>query len=210
MLFDKNNINTRFEQVIKLTWEIFQCKVGNGLISISKEASMQLQFAYILQNLISIFIYEKDENVEIQLEKTVYPNDIPCEVDMFVIIKKGNHEHNIAIEMKCYREYASSGGKRGAGDIFMKDVYKDIEKLETYLNANICQSTMLLIMNDYENFIYPKNKVSKCWDYDISYDYRLTPKQLTTPIGGKDVSITINNEYVFNWTKFGVYYFLAL
>jgi hypothetical protein len=50
-VFDGENINNRFNKVIKMAWKIFQCKVGNGLIDIYKEASMQLQFAYILQNL---------------------------------------------------------------------------------------------------------------------------------------------------------------
>ena len=210
MLFDEININNRFEQVIKMAWEIFQCKVGNGLINIYKEASMQLHFAYILQNLIPVFIYEKDENVEIHLEKTVCYNNSSSEVDMFVIIHKGNNDYNIAIEMKCYREYASSGGKRGATDIFMKDVYVDIEKLENYKLNNICQNTVLLIMNDLDRLVYPKNKDSKCWDYDISNNFTLIPKKLTTPIGGKDILININNNYIFKWTKFGKYYFLAL
>jgi len=210
MLLDEININKRFEQVIKMAWEIFQCKVGNGLINIYKEASMQLQFAYIIQNLIPVFIYENDENVEIQLEKTVYYNDLSSKVDMFVIITKGKDEYKIGIEMKCYREYAASGGKRGATDIFMKDVYVDIEKLENYKSNNICQSTLLLIMNDLENLINPKKMDTKCWDYNISNNFILYPKHLITPIGGKNISIKINNHYNFKWTKFGKFYFLAL
>jgi len=171
---------------------------------------MQLQFAYILQNLIPVFIYEKDENIEIQLEKTVYYNNTSSEVDMFVIITKGKNEYKIGIEMKCYREFAASGGKRGATDIFMKDVYVDIEKLENYRINNVCQNTSLLIMNDLENLINPKKTDSKCWDYNISNDFVLYPKHLTTPIGGKKISIKINNEYNFKWTKFGKYYFLML
>ena len=210
MLFNELYIDKRFEQVINLAWEIFQCKVGNGLINIYKEASMQLQFAYILQNLIPAFIYEKDEYVEIQLEKTVYYNNISSEIDMFLNILKGKNEIKIAIEMKCYREFAASGGKRGATDIFMKDVYVDIEKLENYIKNDICQYTFLIIMNDLENLIYPKKIDSKCWDYNISQGFILEPKHLTTPIGGKDISIEIKNNYNFKWTKFGKYYFLIL
>ena len=211
MLFDEKNINKRFEQVINMAWEIFQCKVGNGLVNINKEASMQLQFAYVVQNLIPVFLYEKDEMVEIQLEKTVYLDKKNSnEVDMFIIINKGNNVYNIAIEMKCYREIASSGGKRGATDIFLKDVYVDIEKLENYKEKNICHSTFLLVMNDLERLVYPKNKDAKCWDYDISNNFVLSPKKLTTPIGGKEISIKIKNQYNFKWTKAGNYYFLVL
>jgi hypothetical protein len=212
--FDRENVNNRFNQVIKMAWEIFQCKVGNGLIDIYKEASMQLQFAYILQNLIPVFIYKKDENVEIELEKTLYYNDKPLgEVDMFVVIRKGNNKpHNIAIEMKCYKEQASSGGKRGATDIFMKDVYVDIEKLENYKSKGTCQDTVLLVMTDLKRLVHPKNKDAKCWDYDISDGSSiLEPKELHTPIGGKeDISIKINNQYLFKWTEADKYYFLIL
>jgi len=211
-IFDRENINNRFNLVIKMAWEIFQCKVGNGLIDIYKEASMQLQFAYILQNLIPVFIYEKDENVEIELEKTVAYNGKTREIDIFVVIHKGNNKpHNIAIEMKCYKEQASSGGKRGATDIFMKDVYVDLEKLENYKSNDICQDTLLLVMTDLERLVSPKNKEAKCWDYDISDGFILSPKTLSTPIGGKeDISIKINNEYLFKWTKADKYYFLIL
>jgi len=211
MLFDVRNINNRFEQVVKMAWEIFQCKVGNGLIDINKEASMQLHFAYLLQNLIPTFIYENDESVDIQLEKTVFLNEKrPNEVDMFVIIKKGSNVYNIGIEMKCYKEFASSGGKRGAIDIFFKDVYVDIEKLENYKAENICQGTFLLVMNDMERLVYPEIKDGKFWDYDISNDFELNPKELITPIGGKEISIKITNKYKFKWTKSGNYYFLLL
>jgi hypothetical protein len=165
------------------------------------------------QNLIPIFIYEEDEKVEIELEKTVKYNNKSCEVDIFVVIHKGNNKpHNFAIEMKCYKEQASSSdGKRGATDIFMKDVYVDIEKLENYKSKGICQDTILLVMTDLERFVRPKNKDAKCWDYDISDDtYIEGPKELRTPIGGKDVLIKITNQYIFNWTEVNKYYFLIL
>jgi len=210
-VFDRENINNRFNQVIKMAWEIFQCKVGNGLIDIYKEASMQLQFAYILQNLIPVFIYEEDEKVEIELEKTVKYNNKSCEVDIFVVIHKGNSDYKIAIEMKCYKKQASSGGNRGTTDIFMKDVYVDLEKLENYKSKGICQDTVLFVMTDLERLVCPKNRDAKCWDYDISNDFILSPKTLSTPIGGKeDISIKINNQYLFKWTKADKYYFLIL
>jgi len=210
MLFDELSINTRFEQVIRMAWEIFQCKVGNEFLTIYKEASMQLQFAYILQNLIPVFIYEKDEDIKIELEKTVKYNNISSEVDMFVTIKKGGNEYKIGIEMKCYRKIAASGKPRGAANIFMKDVYEDIVKLENYISNNICQNTFLLVMNDLENLVNPKKTDTKCWDYNVSNGFILNPKHLTTPVGGKNISIKINNQYKFNWTKFGSFYFLVL
>lgn len=211
MLFGDDDFFKRLRMSISEAWEIFQNKVGNCLISINKEASMQLQYAYILQSLVPLIIYSNDETIEIELEKTVkLNNNSTYEIDIFLIGKKNNTIHNIAIEMKCYREYASSGGKRGATDIFMKDVYVDIEKLENYILNNICQDKVFLLMNDLERLVYPKNRDAKCWDYDISNNYHLTPKEIITPIGGQDQFIKITGEYIFSWIKKGNYYFLEL
>jgi len=211
MMFHENDFFKRLNLSISEAWKVFQFKVGNGLITLSKEASMQLQYAYILQNLVPLIIYNNDEKIDIELEKTVKSNDGSTnEIDVFVIGKKGKNICKIAIEMKCYREYASSGGKRGATDIFMKDVYVDIEKLEKYIVNNICQYKYLLVVNDLERLVNPKNKDAKCWDYDISNNYNLVPKEINTPIGGKDQLIKINGNYVFNWNKKGDYYFLIL
>ena len=211
MLFNEDDFVKRLKISISEAWKIFEFKVGNGLINLSKDASMQLQYAYILQNLIPLIIYNNDERIEIELEKTVKLNNgTTNEIDIFVIGKKGGIVHNIAIEMKCYREYASSGGKRGATDIFMKDVYVDIEKLEKYISNNICQDKVLLIVNDLDRLVNPKNKNAKCWDYDISNNYHLMPKEINTPIGGQDQCIKINGEYSFNWIKNGNYYFLII
>ena len=211
MLFNECDFCKRLVFSIPEAWKIFQNKLGNGIINISKEASMQLQYAYILQNLIPLLIYNNDESIRLELEKTVTLNNGKTnEIDLLVIGKKLDIELKIAIEMKCYREYAASGGKRGATDIFMKDVYVDIEKLEKYISDNICQNKFLLIVNDLERLVYPKNKNAKCWDYDISNNYHLLPKIITTPIGGSEQSVKINSEYVFSWEKIGNYYFLIL
>lgn len=42
----------------------------------------------------------------------------------------GGQKYAIAIEMRCYRTLAASGGYRGATDIFMKDIYEDFYLLE--------------------------------------------------------------------------------
>jgi hypothetical protein len=192
MLFEEEDFIKRLKFSISEAWKIFLFKVGNGMIKISKEASMQLHYAYILQNLIPLIIYDNDEKIEIELEKTVKLNNgFTYEIDIFVIGIKNNIKHNIAIEMKCYKEYAASGGKRGATDIFMKDVYVDIEKLERYILNNICQDKTFMAITDLDRLVYPKNKNAKCWDYDISNGYHLISKKIITPIGGKNRACTI-------------------
>ena len=114
--------------------------------------------------------------------------------------------------MKCYRTLASSGKPRNAIDIFVKDVYEDIELLENYRKSKQCEETVFLAMTDYKNIVFPEIKKSaKYWEYDISDGFELIgPKTLTTPIGGKDVSIRINGTYIFSWKQKGQFFFLEI
>lgn len=116
--------------------------------------------------------------------------------------------HAIAIEMKCYRTLAASGGKRGATDIFMKDVYEDLHLFEQYVAEGIVQEGVSLVMNDMERLVNPLRKEAKCWDYDISHDASFGPIQLITPIGGKEVNISLAKKYSLSWINYGDFWFL--
>ena len=200
----------RLNESITFAWKIFQEKVGTGLIEINKEASMQLHYAYILQSILPLILFSKDESANVELEKTVNLGRKTREVDLFLTGRKEKKEYKIAIEMKCYRELAASGGKRGATDIFMNSVYLDIEKLEKYEELGLCDDVIFLAMNDFVPLIYPQNKKAKCWDYDISHGVTIGPKEIQTPIGGKEQNVSIKKCYSFNWEQNGKYYFLKL
>lgn len=209
-LYESDDINLRAVALVKVAWEVFSRKAGNGLILINKEASMQLQYAYILKQMIPLIIFKDYEEIEIELETTVNDGANTREVDIMVIVNNGEDIFKIAIELKCYRTKASSGGNRGATDIFMKDVYQDVHLLERYCENKQANIGIGLVMNDYKNFLYPKNKDAKCWTYDISQGTKIGKVNLTTPIGGKSVDILLNNEYEFEWKEVGEFSFLCL
>lgn len=209
-LYESQDINIRTIALIKVAWEIFSRKVGNGLILINKEASMQLQYSYIIKQMLPLIIFRDDEEIEIELETTVNDGTSTREVDIMVIINNGENIYKIALELKCYRTKASSGGNRGATDIFMKDVYQDIHLLERYCDNKQADVGIALVMNDYKNFLYPKKRDAKCWDYDISQGAKIGKVHLTTPIGGKPINILLNNEYEFKWKEVGEFSFLLL
>jgi hypothetical protein len=110
--------------------------------------------------------------------------------------------------MKCYRTLAASGGKRGATDIFMKDVYFDLFLLEGYFFEGIATEGVALVMNDMGRLVHPANKKAKCWNYDISNGAEFGPKVLTTPIGGKPVHIELEKHYSLEWRQYGAFWFL--
>ncbi|GBF22764.1 hypothetical protein tpqmel_0168 [Candidatus Gastranaerophilus sp. (ex Termes propinquus)] len=207
---DKSHIYPRTIDIIKYAWGIFSKKVGGGMIQINKEASMQLHFAHVLQQVLSLIIFQDDEKIDIKLETSITDGQKRRETDIFIVACKGDEEFRVAIELKCYKEIASSGGKRGAGDIFMKDVYIDLHLLERYCENDGADYGIGLVMTNYKNFVYPKKKGSKCWDYDISDGTVPKISNYNTPIGGKPVDITLKNKYKFNWIAEGDYYFALL
>jgi hypothetical protein len=59
---------------VSLSWVLFSRKVGSGLIPINKEASMQLQYAHVLQQLIPSITFHENKSFEIELETVVSAN----------------------------------------------------------------------------------------------------------------------------------------
>ena len=207
---ESDNFAERMRAAVSISWQIFSRKVGNNLVPINKEASMQLQYAYILKQLLPLITFHKNEDFEIELETGVQTNGTSREIDLLFTGKLDDLEHKIAIEMKCYRTLAASGGKRGATDIFMKDVYFDLYLLEQYVSDNIATEGIALVMNDMERLIYPKKKEAKCWDYDISNGTHCDPKTLDTAIGGKEVNFKLENKYKFQWKQYGAFWFMEM
>ena len=205
---ESESFSERMRAAVNLSWIMFSRKVGNGLIPINKEASMQLQFAYLLQQLLPLITIHENENFEIELETGVQVNGRSREIDLLFKGELGEQKHSIAIEMKCYRTLTASGGARGATDIFMKDVYEDFYLLEQYVLSGIAQEGVSLVMNDLPRLVNPKNKSAKCWDYDISNGANFGPGSLTTPIGGKPVSINLTKSYALNWVQYGGFWFM--
>ncbi len=200
----------RLRYAISMAWSIFTRKVGNGILPINKEASMQLQYAYILQQLLPLITFKSDEKARIELEAGVNIGNGIKEVDLILKGQTNSVEYNIAVEMKCYRTYASSRGLRGATDIFMKDVYDDLRLLEVYIESGNAHQGISLVMNDLERLVNPKRKDAKCWTYDISNNTHIRDVNLNTPIGGKQISIQLKKAYDFSWEKHGAFWFMEL
>jgi hypothetical protein len=203
-------LESRLRKTISLAWAVFARKVGGGLISINKEASMQLQYAYVLKQLLPLILQHPGEAADLELETGVMTNTGPNNIDILVIGATPSDQIKIAIEMKCYRTLAASGGTRGAHDIFMKDVYEDLQALEQYVALGHASRGVALVMNDLERFVQPKVKNGKCWAYDISNGHVFKGGQISVPIGGKPVNINLVGTYEFNWVKFGGFWFAEI
>jgi hypothetical protein len=200
------SIRNRVSWAIKFSWDIVQLKIGNDEIRVNKEASLQLYYASILKEVLSLLKFSPIEQFYVELEASVTVSNKPYLIDILVSYSDSEVSEKHAIELKCYRTLAASGKNRGANDIFMHSVYVDLHLTEQYVAAGVADLTTCLILTDYQNFVLPKKKTSKNWTYDISHDYQLVANRFTTPIGGKSVDFNLHKNYHFLWTKQGNYW----
>ena len=209
--FNAKRFDERLRLCVTAAWSIFSKKVGNGLIQINKEASMQLQYAYILGHMLPLVCQTKGEYAEIELETGVLVSAKPYNIDILLKGKTNAGNYYIAIELKCYREKTATGGKRGAQNIFMKDVYDDLGILERYVEQGKANAGVALVMTDYKNFVNPKEKSGVAWEhYDIANGTMISPTTKTIAIAHKDVYIELKKHYKFDWHQFGDFSFAML
>lgn len=171
---------------------------------------MQLQYAYLLKQLLPLILHNSDESADIELETGVRLATGASNIDILVTGTSAKGKTKIAIEMKCYRNITSSGGPRGAQDIFQKDVYEDLQVLEQYVEAGIASRGIALVMNDLLSITTPKIKNGKYWAYDISHGTTFSGGTINVPIGGKPVSLALKRSYAFDWSKFGSIWFTEI
>lgn len=200
------NLSERVSWAIEFAWNITIEKIVNGELRVNKEASLQLHYSAILKSVLDLIKFSPTERIEIELETTVKVDAKPYNIDILIFYSDGNINEKHSIELKCYKTLSSSGGKRGAGDIFMHGVYVDIYYSELYLKHSFANHTTCLILTDYKNFIHPKSKKTKNWNYDISQGYYLKGGCFNTSIGGKMVDFKLTGTYKFDWTQNGEYW----
>lgn len=206
----EDSFEVRLRHAISVAWKVFARKVGGNLLPINKEASMQLQYAYLLKQLLPLILHNPDEAADIELETGVKLPNGTSSIDILVTGKSSKGTIKIAIEMKCYRKISSSGGPRGAQDIFQKDVYEDLQVLEQYIDAGIASRGVALVMNDLPSITQPKVKNGKYWAYDISHGVTFPGGTIDVDIGGKKVSLNLKHSYSFDWSKFGDIWFTEI
>lgn len=195
-------ISDRVTWAIDFAWCITIDKIVNGEIKINKEASLQMHYSTILKTTLDLIKYSPKDRIEIELETTVKVGIKPYIIDILLSYTDGFINEKHSIELKCYKTISSSGGKRGAGDIFMYSVYLDLYYSELYLKNKFADRATCLILTDYNNFINPKSKKTKNWTYDISQGHTFTGGHFTTNIGSnKNVDFKLTKKYTFDWKQ---------
>lgn len=101
------SFDNRLRAAISAAWAVFTRKVGSGLIPINKEASMQLQYAYVLKQLLPLAVQRPDESAELELEPGVKMAVGSNNIDLLVHGASSSGETRIAVEMSSTLTEAS-------------------------------------------------------------------------------------------------------
>lgn len=78
---EADNLPERMRAAVSVAWLIFSPTVKGGLILVNKEASMQLQYAYILQQLALLIIFHQDEAIRVEFEAGASVDGLSREID---------------------------------------------------------------------------------------------------------------------------------
>lgn len=141
----KDNLILRIEEIVNTAYRILCHKISSGKIVIYNEASMQLHFGTILQNIGREYEFADDEHFRVILERdfTICPTcksstgNARC--DILVKLESGDKCANCGIELKYFPKVQGETTTANRFSILM-----DIQNLEQYKERGVDFCYMLV------------------------------------------------------------------
>jgi hypothetical protein len=192
------SLESRMRWMLATAWDICLQRIASKRISINKEASLQLHYAYILVQLGELACIEPEEAFKIELET----HHAGKNIDIWCAL--GHCE--TAIELKCFRKASNR-----ATDTDMYDVLKDISRLESYSHVSLRRFICLTDNGYYTNAIHTGHAGSVSIGNGKKYpkDVSITPSWVGKwKDGTRDAEIILKNDFEFGWRSLGTWHYL--
>ena len=186
-----DSLENRMRWLLSTGWEICLRRIVSERISINKEASLQLHYAYVLAQMGEIACIEQGESFKIELETAHAGKNI----DIWCAL--GNCE--AAIEMKCFRKASNR-----AIDTDMYDVLKDISRLESYSHVKFRRFICLTDNRYYANAAHKGHagSVSIADGKKYQKNVSITPSWMGKwKDSTRDTEIVLMNDLEFAWRR---------
>ncbi len=196
----------RVRNIINICWDSFSAKVGNGIIAINKEASMQLEFACFLKQSLGLAIYNLDESVEIELETSLHLDIGFKECDILIKFCKGEETYFIPIELKCFKEFQPNGNPTNGYTQFRNKVYNDLSLLESYSQLEGCLKGISFTITDFEGLV---NR-NTFWGDNTCNGTNIKNGIVSNVNYEQEEQTLLTGNYNFNWESLGYWHFLKL
>lgn len=194
------SLENRMQWILETAWEICVQRIASERITINKESSLQLHYAYILAQTGELACIRPGESFKIELET----HHAGKNIDIWCALQ----DCEAAIELKCFRKASNR-----AVDIDMYDVLKDISRLESYSHVAFRRFICLTDNGYYRNGTHSGHAGSVSIGNGKKYPLGLpiTP----TWVGkwkdtSRDKAISLNNNLEFAWRGHGKWHYLFL
>jgi len=79
---ESEDLPLRMRAAISLARSLLAKKVGGRLIAINKEASLQLQFGYVLQQVLPLITFHESQQLGLELETGAKIGQSVCNIDV--------------------------------------------------------------------------------------------------------------------------------
>jgi hypothetical protein len=193
-------LESRLQWALSTAWDICLHRISSGKISINKESSLQLHYAYILTQMGELACIDSDDVFRIELETSHAGKniDIWCALGRCVA----------AIELKCFRKQSNR-----ATDIDMYDVLKDISRLESYSHVHLKRFICLTDNPYYKNAIHTGHAGSVSIGNGKSYSKGISIKPSWSgkwKDKSRDHEIILLTNLEFAWRKIGIWHILHI
>lgn len=192
------SLESRMRWVLATAWEICLQRIASKRISINKESSLQLHYAYILAQLGELVCIEPEEAFKIELET----HHAGKNIDIWCSLR----DCEAAIELKCFRKASNR-----ATDIDMYDVLKDISRLESYSHVALRRFICLTDNSYYANTVHKGHAGSVSIGNGKRYqkDVAITPSWVRKwKDGTRDTEIILKSDFEFSWRSLGVWHYI--
>lgn len=210
MTNELNQIDERIKWCVDFSWEICLKKIEMGEIKVDQEASLQLQYAYVLKQVLELAKFSPDERFDVELEKSfmIATTEKDSRKIIADVVINYNQKPKHIIELKYHKTFATSGDKRGAENIFMENVYKDLYYTELYVEKGQAEFTTCLVLTDFENLVNPKVKKTDAqkWKFDTSEGVTTKAQIYSINRGNTPFDFELKKQYKFKWKKNGTHW----
>lgn len=147
-----NDLNDRVKSIIKQALSIYINRLRTDYYEIGLEATFQLHFSKILQDLFDVNTLSPNERFEVLLEKNIPVNGNKDYIDVVIRYIENKNVSLYLIELK-FKKISDS-----APDLGNIESYKDMYTLDSHKNTPNVKGCYYIFMTDYRVYINKSGK----------------------------------------------------
>jgi hypothetical protein len=206
-------IDEKIRQIIETAWTGYSNKVAAGLLQPENEKMMQLQFAMMLQSLVSLYEFRKNESIKVLLEVPVTISRLPSKriIDIVIVHAENQSKKSYPIELKCFRVFTRDGNgkKRGAQNLGMYDYWADIENVEQYSTLEGYGFGTQLTLTDDDYYVSGRHQGQQVSVYSTAKSRARVSGILSQAVVNRLGRIELFGAYLMgHWKEIGEFHFV--